>query len=405
MRNHALTLLGVVLLLGAQNPPKGGPKTDLDRFQGTWTVASAEREGKTDPTRQGATITFSGKNYKRTSPAQTAKGTFKLTPEAKPPAIDVTFTEGPDKGKSLQGIYAFESDGIRMCFAASLKNRPTDFSSKAGSGQLLVRLVRAKAVAAKPAPPPAPSPFADKNLEEAVRAVLQEPKAELNDSNLVNVHILEAPGKKIKSLKGLEQCKNLALLKLTGNQIVDLTPLKELSVCQSLDLADNKITDVAPLAGLKHLQYLELSNNQISNVGPLKDLTELSALYLSGNKITDIGPLAALTRLSSLYMSRNQIRDLSPLAKVNRISTLEIQDNLLEDLNPLKKQTELSMLLLDRNKIADLTPLVESMKADAAGEKRMAPFLRLYLAGNPLSSTAKTTQLSALKSYGVRVEN
>jgi len=90
---------------------------------------------------------------------------------------------------------------------------------------------------------------------------------------------------------------------------------------------------------------------------------------------------------------------------VNRISTLEIQDNLLEDLNPLKKQTELSMLLLDRNKIADLTPLVESMKADAAGEKRMAPFLRLYLAGNPLSSTAKTTQLSALKSYGVRVEN
>ena len=43
-------------------------------------------------------------------------------------------------------------------------------------------------------------------------------------------------------------------------------------------------------------------------------------------------------------------------------------------------------------------------KADAAGAKRFAPYLRLYLAGNPLTDTAKSTQLEALKAAGVRIE-
>src|SRR6476620_7319674 len=69
-------------------------------------------------------------------------------------------------------------------------------------------------------------PFADKNLEEAVRAVLKhEPKAELTDEKLQNVYVLEAPGKSIKDLSGLEKCKNLALLRLSKNQVRDLAPL------------------------------------------------------------------------------------------------------------------------------------------------------------------------------------
>src|SRR3954451_5047987 len=97
----------------------------------------------------------------------------------------------------------------------------------------------------------AASPFPDKNLEAAVRAVLQhEPKTELSDEKLLNVYVLEAPGKGIKDLKGLEKCKNLALLKLTKNQVEDITPLKGLTNLQSLDLAENSVADIGPLAGL-----------------------------------------------------------------------------------------------------------------------------------------------------------
>ena len=40
---------------------------------------------------------------------------------------------------------------------------------------------------------------------------------------------------------------------------------------------------------------------------------------------------------------------------------------------------------------------------DAAGPKRFAPFLRIYLKGNPLSAEARSTQLPALQKAGVRI--
>ena len=65
----------------------------------------------------------------------------------------------------------------------------------------------------------AASPFPDKNLEAAIRDVLKhEPKVELTDEKLQNVYILEATGKDIKDLTGLEKCKNLAQLKLDQEQ-------------------------------------------------------------------------------------------------------------------------------------------------------------------------------------------
>ena len=172
---------------------------------------------------------------------------------------------------------------------------------------LVLPLITAWASAARAA-----SPFPDKNLEAAIRDVLKhEPKVELTDEKLQNVYILEAPGKDIKDLTGLEKCKNLALIKLSKNKISDLKPLKDLTNLQSLDLADNAIKDISPLANLKGLQYIELSNNQIEKLEPLSGLTSLTALYLGGNAIKDIGPLAPLVKLWTLSVPKNQIKDLS----------------------------------------------------------------------------------------------
>ena len=67
------------------------------------------------------------------------------------------------------------------------------------------------------------------------------------------------------------------------------------------------------------------------------------------------------------------------------------------------KMTDLNLLIMSRNKVSDLTPLVKACEADAAGPKRFAPYLRLYIGGNPLSDAAKKEQLAALKKIGVRV--
>jgi Leucine-rich repeat (LRR) protein len=85
--------------------------------------------------------------------------------------------------------------------------------------------------------------------------------------------------------------------------------------------------------------------------------------------------------------------------------TLVLSDNQISDVGPLTSQTEVTKLLLDKNKITDLSALVKWAKADADGAKRFAPYLELYLAGNPLSDEAKSKQLPALKAAGVRLED
>src|SRR5262245_46770503 len=249
-------------------------------------------------------------------------------------------------------------------------------------------------------------PFKDANLEAAVRAVLQvqDAKAELTDAQLMNVSVLEASGKKIKDLTGLDKCKNLLGLTLTNNEIADVTPLKGLTNLQTLDLAGNQIADITPLAGLTKLQRLELSGNQVAKLDALSGLPALMSLYLTGNKVSDISPLAGLTKLAMLNLGKNQIKDISALEKVNRIETLELTENEVENLAPLGKQTQLRLLMLEKNKIKDLTPLVEACKADAEGQKRWAPYLELYLKDNPLSDESKK-QLETLKGFGVRIKS
>ncbi len=401
MKYQAILIFAASLLIAADDPKDAAPKKELDLLKGTWAATSYVKDNKPapEPDLKMMKLTIAGDQVTFTKGKDARKSTYKLDPAQKPKTVDIVMIDGPDKGKTLLGIYELTADDFKICLAILDKPRPKEFAAKPET--ILETWKREKTpVAAKPAPPP----FPDKNLETAVRAVLHEPNAELTEEKLNNVYILEASGKSIRDLTGLDKCKNLALIRLTNNQVVNLTPLKDLTNLQSLDLSGNQITDIAPLKGLTKLQYLELSHNQIAKVDSLSGLTALSALYLSHNQVVDITPLAGLTKLSSLSLDHNQIRDLSPLTKVTRITTLVLSDNQIEDVTPLAKQTELSMLLLERNKIKDLAPLVAAAKADAEGQKRFAPYLRLYLAGNPLSDAAKTQQLPALKNIGVRIE-
>jgi hypothetical protein len=250
-------------------------------------------------------------------------------------------------------------------------------------------------------------PIPDKNLEAVVRTYIFEKKDkpdELTDDDLKKVFILEGKGKGIKDLTGLDKCVNLLQVNLAKNEISDVSPLKDIKNLQSLDLSHNKIVDAGPLANVMALQFLELSDNQIGSAEPFSKLNKLSALYLAGNKIADPAPLAGLTKLSSLDLARNQISEIKGLTNVGILSLLKLSDNQISDLAPLGKPLSVRLLLLERNKIVDLAPLVAATKADAEGEKRFAPFLRLYLTGNPLGEGAKTQQIEVLKKVGVKVE-
>lgn len=245
----------------------------------------------------------------------------------------------------------------------------------------------------------------DKGLDAAVKAALPHHKGDLTEQALNGLYVLDASGKGIQSLAGLEKCPNLAEARFAKNQIADLKPLAGLKNLQSLTLSSNKVADISALKDLAALQYLELSDNQVADIAPLAKLTALASLYLGGNRVPDIKPVSELTKLSSLSLPRNKVKDLAPVAKLTRLKVLDLTDNEVESLAPLAKLNDLSLLMLAKNKLTDLGPFPDACQADANGPKRFAPYLRLYLADNPLTDAAKGEQLAALKKAGVRVED
>jgi uncharacterized protein (TIGR03067 family) len=74
-----------------------------------------------------------------------AAGTLKFDPGKKLKAVDMTYTEGPDKGKTFTGIYQLDGDKAKFCRAGSPdEGRPKEFKTKAGSRGFVTMYRRAK---------------------------------------------------------------------------------------------------------------------------------------------------------------------------------------------------------------------------------------------------------------------
>ena len=116
-------------------------KKDLEKLEGTWLLVAGERDGKkfTEEEVKKTKLFIKGDTFRipESSVATSQDGTIKMDPSKKPKEMDATTGSGPDKGKIWQGIYELDGDTYRVCFAPPGKDRPKEFSSKAGSGHLL----------------------------------------------------------------------------------------------------------------------------------------------------------------------------------------------------------------------------------------------------------------------------
>ena len=71
-------------------------------------------------------------------------GTIKLDAAKTPRQIDAIAADGDTKGKAMKGIYVREGETFKVCFAQPDKERPTEFKTKADSGQMLFSYKRVK---------------------------------------------------------------------------------------------------------------------------------------------------------------------------------------------------------------------------------------------------------------------
>ncbi len=134
----------------AKNDPvnrnDGPAKEDLKALQGTWLTMKLVTDGKVEvdlkePPIEGtiSVLTYTGHKWVlKLGDQELASGTSKWDPSQTPKHIDLTHESGPLKGQTVLGIYKLVGDEYTACIAAAGKERPSEFSSKEGSGQRLV---------------------------------------------------------------------------------------------------------------------------------------------------------------------------------------------------------------------------------------------------------------------------
>ena len=121
-------------------------KDELRKFEGTWSFESMEAEGQKVPVDglKGFKMTIKNDRFTMIGPDAAYKGVYDVNPTARPKTIDVTFTEGPEAGTTMHGIYELDGDTYKVCMAPAGKPRPKDFVSARGSGHVLEILKRDK---------------------------------------------------------------------------------------------------------------------------------------------------------------------------------------------------------------------------------------------------------------------
>ena len=200
----------------------------------------------------------------------------------------------------------------------------------------------------------------DAALRAAVREALTLPEAvPLTQEQMQELQRLEAGGRGIASIKGLEFAQNLAELRLgdEGNYVTDLSPLATLTALTHLNVGGNQVVDLRPLANLTNLIGLSLWNNQVTDVSPLRLLTALTYLNLADNRVSDLAPLANLINLKELDLFNNEIESVTPLSGLKNLNHLILTYNNIEDFSPLAGLMRLQKLWIKKNPIKDLNPL------------------------------------------------
>ena len=227
--------------------------------------------------------------------------------------------------------------------------------------------------------------FEDENLEELVRVKINKPDGDLYLSDVKGIEELDAAGKNIESIEGIQYLENLADL--------DLGPLT------FPPFYENEITDISPISELTNLKFLDISNNEVSDISVLENLTELKHLYFNNNRVSDISILENLTKLEILCFWDNEVENIDAIENLTELKTLMFFDNEVKNIDAIENLTELQWVYLSGNKVEDITPLVNN---DGLGKDD-----KINLAENYLDLTEGSNDrqnINKLKNRGVRVE-
>jgi uncharacterized protein (TIGR03067 family) len=127
--------LSLLLWLGADVKSEAY-RQDLEMLQGTWTVVSMEMDGKFLPEerRKKTKVTVQGEKFTFDTGDDSHEGLYKIDPSKDPKELNIVVTRGDEKGKVYLAIYKFEDGKMIQGMRLDNKERPKQFTGKAGTG-------------------------------------------------------------------------------------------------------------------------------------------------------------------------------------------------------------------------------------------------------------------------------
>jgi uncharacterized protein (TIGR03067 family) len=124
-------LLGVGLLVLLAWLP-GQNSNDTDKLQGRWRLIAQAADGEPETTANLKDLFLvvedaSAKIIHDDEPIDT---TYTLDMTKRPKTIDMVIVAGPDQRKTIQAIYSFDGDNLKLCWNEDTFERPSGFQSQ-----------------------------------------------------------------------------------------------------------------------------------------------------------------------------------------------------------------------------------------------------------------------------------
>jgi uncharacterized protein (TIGR03067 family) len=127
---------------------EGAAKSDHVLLQGKWNMVSGIMNGLPIPEAEKAasSVELDATTFIFHTSRQDYRGKYEIDTKKTPKTIDLFTAEAANTGiVPGPGIYALDGDELRFCFAERGKPRPSEFTSPAGSNQLVLILKRKEA--------------------------------------------------------------------------------------------------------------------------------------------------------------------------------------------------------------------------------------------------------------------
>jgi uncharacterized protein (TIGR03067 family) len=142
---HIVLIASSGLLLAADQLSPDGIQKDRELMAGTWIIISRESDGAATaaPRNQQLIVYPDGRIRLEENGDLIGGGTTKIDPSANPKAIDIEVTEGTMEGQKYKGIYQVSKDELKICRSGDRGERPSGFTTKAGTGERMAVFKRA----------------------------------------------------------------------------------------------------------------------------------------------------------------------------------------------------------------------------------------------------------------------